>query len=161
VKRFLILFCFIPVLVLGAPQKLPITLQADKIIADQKNGVMTYIGHVVIKQGSMILSADKARVTGKPGNPEHVSAWGSPLHIQHVLDGELVHAWALRAEHKINSNVINLYNNVRIHQGKDTLRAQHIRYDIKKEKVIAETRGGQAPVRAILLPRKDTHEGAS
>ncbi|GMR19712.1 MAG: lipopolysaccharide ABC transporter substrate-binding protein LptA [Gammaproteobacteria bacterium] len=160
-KRILILFCFIPALVLGAPQKLPITLQANKIIADQKNGVMTYIGNVVIKQGSMILRADKARVTGKPGNPEHISAWGSLLHIQHVLDGELVHAWARRAEHKINSNIIDLYNDAKIHQGKDTLKAQHIRYDINKEKVIAETRDGRAPVRAILFPRKNTDKGAS
>jgi lipopolysaccharide export system protein LptA len=133
----------------------PVYIEADSVEIDDRTGVRTYQGNVVMTQGSIHMTADKVTVTKTPKGSDHVLAVGKPVTFQQQREGEdeLARGRALRAEYDLDSDIIKLYDDAELSQGKDTLRNDRITYDKSKELMWAGTsQQGKQRVRITLQP---------
>ncbi len=108
----------------------PIQVEADSVEIDERKGVSTYEGHVVIRQGSIRIEADRVSVRQKGSRSEKVTAEGAPVRFQQQPDkGELVKGTAKRAEYSIDSELLYLLGDAVLTQGSDNFKSDRIIYD--------------------------------
>ena len=100
----------------------PINIQADHgdFRADPKNdsnGTGTYTGHVVITQGSITLTADKAVLHVVNNELDTADMTGSPATFQQQPDkGAMIHGQADEITYDASKNQIDLIGNARLVQ---------------------------------------------
>jgi len=143
-------------------RQLPVKLRADRIEIDQKTGISRYSGKVVLTQGTVRLTADRAEARTLNQSLQRVTAHGRPLTFRERLeDGSgFVEGEARNAEYEAVERRIHLSDQVELRRGKDVLRAGRMRYDIDLKTVHAETEDGQRVV-AALEPRRRPENGSS
>jgi len=136
-------------------RQLPVKLRADRIEIDQRSGMSRYLGSVVLTQGTVRLTADRAEARAIDQSLEQVIAHGQPLTFSEKLqDGSgVVEGEARHAEYDAVARQVHLSDQVELRTGKDLLRAGRLRYDIDLETAHAEQADGQR-VRAALEPRR-------
>ncbi len=100
----------------------PINIQADHadFRADPKNdsnGTGIYTGHVVITQGSIVLTADKATLHVVNNELDTADITGNPATFQQQPDtGAVIHGYALEITYVASKNQIDLVTNARLIQ---------------------------------------------
>ena len=100
----------------------PINIQADHadFRADPKNnsnGTGIYTGHVVITQGSIMLTADKAILHVVNNELDTADITGNPATFQQQPDtGAVIHGYALEITYVASKNQIDLITNARLIQ---------------------------------------------
>jgi lipopolysaccharide export system protein LptA len=143
-------------------RQLPVKLRADRIEIDQKTGVSRYLGKVVLTQGTVRLTADRAEARALDQSLQRVTAHGQPLTFRERLeDGSgFVEGEARHAEYEAIERRIHLRDRVELRRGRDVLRAGRMRYDIDLKTVHAESDGDQRVV-AALAPRRRTENGST
>ena len=105
----------------------PINIQADHadFRADPKNnsiGTGIYTGHVVITQGSIMLTADKAILHVVNNELDTADITGSPASFQQQPDtGGMIHGYALEITYAASKNQIDLITNARMTQAVNQL----------------------------------------
>jgi len=109
----------------------PIYVEADGVDLDDKKGLSTYKGNVVLTQGSIIIKADKVTVTQIQGNKDHIEATGQPVTFQQQTEGKkgLFKGRAKKAEYTSDSETLYLTGDAVLTQGKDTFKSDKITYD--------------------------------
>jgi lipopolysaccharide export system protein LptA len=138
----------------------PINIQADHgdFQSDSKtnNGTGVYTGHVIITQGSIRITADKATLHMLNGEIQTADMIGAPATFQQQPDsGELVHGNAVEITYDQNTNQVDLLGNAHLLQGQRQFTAQVIHYNTSSEHVIAN--GGKNGGRVhITIPPKET-----
>lgn len=143
-------------------RQLPVKLRADRIEIDQRTGISRYLGKVVLTQGTLRLTADRAEARTLDQALERVTAHGQPLTFRERLqdDSGFVEGQARHAEYEAIERRIHLHDNVVLRRGQDVLHAGRLRYDIGPETVRAESAGGQRVV-AALTPRRRPADGGT
>jgi len=122
-----------------AQQQIEITANSANI--DDAKGVTIYSGEVKIIQGTTQISADKVTLHyDQAHNIETVHAEGKPARFERQPDHrkDKIYAQALRMEYHLQKDMIHLYDNAQVHQGKDTFTGDKIRWDIQKELITAD-----------------------
>lgn len=105
----------------------PINIQADHadFRADPKDtsiGTGIYTGHVVITQGSIMLTADKAILHVVNNELDTADITGGPATFQQQPDtGGMIHGYALEITYAAAKNQIDLITNARMIQAVDQL----------------------------------------
>jgi lipopolysaccharide export system protein LptA len=89
----------------------PVNLRADRIEIDQRKNLSRYQGHVVLTQGTLRLTADRAETRSRGQTLERVTAEGRPATFRHRPEGqpEPVEGEALRAEYEAPEQRLHLY----------------------------------------------------
>jgi lipopolysaccharide export system protein LptA len=159
--RFLVLSLFaLALLVAPAARALksdadqPINIHARSVAANEKTGVSTYRGNVVLTQGSLRLEADRLEVTLHEGRTDLIRAWGKPLHMVTRTDaGEEVRATAARAEYHGKARRLDLYDEVELKRGADVFTGAVVHYLLDQETFSAEG-GDDGQVTATIQPAK-------
>ena len=142
----------------------PINIQADHgdFQGDSKadNGTGVYTGHVLITQGSIRITADKATLHMLNGEIQTADIIGAPAKFQQQPDtGALVHGMASEITYEQNKDEVDLLGNAHLLQGERLLIADVIHYNTSTEHVIAN--GGKNGGRVhITIPPKQ-HGGQS
>jgi len=129
----------------------PINIQSDhgdfQSDSSTNNGTGTYTGHVIITQGSIRITADKAILHMLNGEIQTADITGAPATFQQQPDtGALSHGVANEITYDANKNEVVLTGNAHVQQGERQMMGDVIQYDTETEHVIAsggKTSGGR------------------
>ncbi len=138
----------------------PVHIEADRAEIDEALGVMTYTGHVIVRQGGIEMRADEVVVYSKEGELQRITAQGQPAHyLQERADGKIVKGSSQRMEYNANSKQVLLMDKAQFWQGGNRFSGNRIQYDPDAERVLANAGGAtnktgeQQRVTVTLQPR--------
>lgn len=152
----------------------PIHIEADRADIDEGRGVMTYIGHVLLRQGGIELRADTVVVYSKDGELQRITAQGQPVRYlqkkaQQQSNTETesskteIRGVSQRMEYDASSKQVLLLGNAEFWQGKNHFSGHRIQYDPAAKRVLANSTDDALPdnqspsrVTVTLQPRKNT-----
>lgn len=135
----------------------PITIEADKAKVDEKKGVSTYTGNVLLRQGSIQIKSDELQVLSKNGGLDKLVATGKPvIYLQSgdVEKGDIV-GEAYKMEYFANEGKLILLENAKLSQGQNMFSGNRIAYDTQKEIVSAAvSEQGTQRVQVTIQPKQ-------
>jgi len=138
----------------------PVHIEADRAEIDEAQGVMTYTGRVIVRQGGIEMRADKVVVYSNEGELQRITAQGQPAHyLQERANGKIVKGSSQRMEYNANSKQVLLMGKAQFWQGGNRFSGNRIQYDPDAERVLANVGGAtnktgeQQRVTVILQPR--------
>jgi len=138
----------------SADRSLPIEIEADAKTTDYQAGIGVYTGNVVIVQGSLHATGDKATIYVIEGGLHRAVLEGRPATFRELDDeGEEIKGEARHAEYLARDQRIVLTGAARIDRGGDILSSEVIDYDMAAEVVKASGQQEGDRVRLILMPR--------
>lgn len=137
-----------------ADRSKPIEVSANKKVTDYKKGTSIYTGNVVIDQGSLHATGDKATLYIKKGNLVRAVLEGKPATFQERDDkGKLVKGRADTADYLASEQKVILKGNAFVSRDGDELDSQQITYDMKGEVVTAGGKSGGNRVHMVIQPQ--------
>jgi lipopolysaccharide export system protein LptA len=146
----------------------PIRIQADDAQLDDKNGVATYKGDVVITQGSMIIKGNTVTITRtKAGDIDVVTSVGNLAYfeqLQKPTDTKPVQGYGVTIQYHAAQNRIVLIDRAKVINEGNTTEGEKIVYDTVKQVANAGRATGAsvtAPrprVDMVIQPKKKTDE---
>ena len=140
----------------------PIHLEADRVTVDDAKQIATFIGNVVLTQGTMVIRGDRLEVRQDKEGFRHGTTWGNLAYIRQKRDAmdEYVEGWAERIEYDSRADKVQMFNRAIMKRGEDEVRGNYISYDITTEffQVVGgatkgASTGGDGRVRAIMQPK--------
>lgn len=113
-------------------QTAPLQARAKSVELDQKTGVTRYRGNVQIALGRLNVSADYLEIIPRQGQVSEVRGRGNPLVMRREAEGEEpeIEIQAQRLDFRMASQQIELFEDVSMRQGRDTVHAQTVRYHL-------------------------------
>lgn len=113
----------------------PISLVADKATYNDKSGLTTYVGNVIIEQGTMKLQADS--VTAQLNSNKQIStvtALGRPARFQQKTDVKkgFAKGEAQKIVYSADTGIITLSGNAFVNQDGASVRGSTLRYSMNK-----------------------------
>ena len=144
-KLLILLMAFVTSLVFALPEdtKQPIEIEAQYVAVDETTGFSEFSGNAVVRQGSLLLSAELIQV--QTANEEVVSmiAKGSlekpAKYIQSQENqARFVEATATLITYDVDEGMIFLVGNAHLIQGFDSFSGDTLDYDINNDKVIVK-----------------------
>ena len=144
-KLLILLMVFVTSLVLALPEdtKQPIEIEAQFVVVDETTGFSEFSGNAVVRQGSLLLSAELIQV--QTDNEEVVSmiAKGSlekpAKYIQNQENqARFVEATASQITYDVDKGMIFLVGNAHLVQGFDSFSGDTLNYDINNDKVVVK-----------------------
>jgi lipopolysaccharide export system protein LptA len=135
---------------------LPITIEADRATINEKEGVSTYSGHVVLTQGVIKVTADNVTVHQEKGQLTHITAKGNP--VKYFQQGETaerdIHGQANTMEYFATEQRLKLIDNAKLSQGGNSFAGNQIDYDTQREVVTATvSKSGKQRVQVTIQPK--------
>ncbi|KTG17906.1 MULTISPECIES: lipopolysaccharide transport periplasmic protein LptA [unclassified Guyparkeria] len=149
-----------PVFAAKADRSQPIKVQADKKVTKYQEGTSVYTGDVVIDQGSLHATGQRATLYLENGQLVRAVLEGRPATFRERDEqGNLVEGKADEADYRTaNGNVI-LTGDAWLKRTGDEIRSDRITYDLDTEVVEAGESGGSSRVEMTLQPRnRDQNE---
>lgn len=127
--------------------------EANQLTADKQAQLTTLRGNVLLKQGSLEIHAQVARLHGPVADLQLVIIEGNPATLTQRLDTDpgRLNAQAQRIEYHLAERTIELIGEAVIDQGVRVLRGERISYDLDSGQVIGD--GGDGRVRIRVQPK--------
>ena len=149
----------------AADRDKPIELEADSVTVDDAKKISTYMGTVVLTQGTLVIHADKLIVREGPNGFQSSTSTGNPTTFKQKREGknEYMTGSGRRIEYDGRMDKVELYTKAWVKRGEDIVYGDYISYDANAE--YAEVIGGtksesEGPssgrVKAIIQPKKKT-----
>lgn len=148
-----------------ADREQPIDLEADSVTVNDAKKTSTYVGNVILTQGTLVIHADKLIVREDNNGFQHSTSFGNPTTFKQKQEGknEYIEGSALRIEYDGHMDKVQLYTKAWVKRGQDVVNGDYIMYDASAE--YAEVIGGGAAaagapdvpkgrVRAVIQPKK-------
>lgn len=131
----------------GAAQDVnaPVEVTADSLQVDQKTGLATFSGNVLIGQGGMRLSADRVTVTYAQGNAQKISALKAEGNVTLASGTDAAEAHA--ADYNVASGNVVLTGDVLLTQGANVLAGEKVTVNLA-----SGTANASGRVRSVLQP---------
>ncbi|KJS07958.1 MAG: hypothetical protein VR73_07470 [Gammaproteobacteria bacterium BRH_c0] len=132
-----------------------IEIQSRSAIREEKKGLTVYEGNVTIRQGSMLIQADRVSVHTTGNQVSKIVCLGKPaLYQQQPKPGDKpVTAKGNTIEYQLDNDVIHLIGSASLDQAGSTLTGERIDYDLKEE--VIKARGdssGDQRIRMVIPP---------
>ena len=123
--------------------KLPIEIEANSVIVDETSGFNEFLGDAVVRQGSLLITAEVIQVQTNDDGVETMFAKGSPdkqaKYIQSKKDqSRFIEATADQITYDVNKGMVFLLGNANLIQGFDSFSGDSLNYDINNDKVIVK-----------------------
>lgn len=143
----------------------PIQIEADRLKVDDVRKISVYEGHVVLTQGTLMITAQRIDIRQDEQGMTSGEAQGKPAYFRQRMDpkpgakadapGEYVEGWAERIEYDGRGDKLRLIGQARLLRGEDELRGNLITYDGVTGHYQAQGGIGGAPgrVRAVIRPK--------
>ncbi|HSD54511.1 MAG TPA: lipopolysaccharide transport periplasmic protein LptA [Burkholderiales bacterium] len=141
----------------------PVSVEADRMMADDQKQTAVFEGRVVLTQGTFVLRADRLTVKQDAEGFQNGVAVGSPATFRQKRDGvdEWIDGEAQRIEYDGKAERVELFDKARVSREKDEVRGNYISYDSRSEvfrvqpsKDAAAPGGREGRVRAVIQPKK-------
>lgn len=149
-----------PAFAAQADRNQPIKVQADKKVTKYQEGTSVYTGDVVIDQGSLHATGQRATLYLEDGQLVRAVLEGRPATFRERDDqGNLVEGKANEADYRTaNGNVI-LTGDAWLKRTGDEIRSDRITYNLDSEVVEAGDSEGGSRVEMTLQPRNRDENG--
>ncbi|MEW5770648.1 MAG: lipopolysaccharide transport periplasmic protein LptA [Pseudomonadota bacterium] len=135
----------------------PINVEADSVKVDDIKKVAVYEGHVVMTQGTLMITAERIEVRQDDKGEVFGTALGKPIYFRQKMEAssEFAEGWAERIDYDGASGKLVLAGQARLKRGIDELRGEQISYDSRSEFFQAKggSGGPSGRVRAVIRPR--------
>lgn len=132
-----------------------IQIQADNNVTSIKDNISTYLNNVEIRQGSLLIKADKLEANASAGKGSEVFiASGNPASYSQVLkEGDNpVTASATEIRYDLASRTLTLSGNAKLVQSGSMVQGAVIRYNLEKQELSAESGDENSRVTTIFTP---------
>ncbi len=142
------------------PQQ-PINIEADSADLDEKTRTVTYRGNVVVRQGSILLKANKVVLeqSADEKTGDRFSAFGEPASFrQQVAEGSArwIKGEARELRYDTKSELMELTGNAWVDRGGDVVRSDRLTYDRAKGMIKGGAAAqGKQRVKVILHPKDE------
>jgi len=149
-----------------------ITIQSDRAEFDRKNGTATYIGNVLMRQGTLKIDADQVTLfSNEEQKLEKAIATGKPARFQQQMEADkgLTKARGNNITYLTTEKTITIKQEANLEQEGNQFSGEKIVYDITNDSVAAS--GGtqtqttpeepQPRVRMIIQPANDQDSDAT
>lgn len=132
----------------------PINISADAAQKNEKKGLTTYTGDVVIIQGSVRITGDKVTIHEQNGEVYKVVADGKPAHFRQKpdKDSDFVIAEGNNMDYRVSKEKLTIKGNAHLKQEGRTTTSNLITYDMKAAQVNAGNDGGRVN---MVIPSKN------
>ena len=122
-------------LALSSDRDQPANIEADDTEFNFKTGVRTFVGNVIVIQGTLRIKADKVIANYKDGTLQNATAWGKPARFKQRPDGKPNDVEGNAKKIFINSvaNTLTLNGSSSLKQGADTIRGETIIYNMAND----------------------------
>jgi len=148
-----------PGLAAQADRNQPIKVQADKKVTKYQEGTSVYTGDVVIDQGSLHATGQRATLYLEDGQLVRAVLEGRPATFRERDDqGDLVEGKANEADYRTADGNVVLTGEAWLKRSGDEIRSDRITYNLDSEVVEAGETGGGSRVEMTLQPRNDDRE---
>ncbi len=130
----------------------PVTLEADKATFNEKTGVTSYSGNVVITQGTIRIEADQLVVNlDQKRAIKDATATGRPARFQQQLDSRkgLARGEGNQLFYDARAALLTLSGNAHLQQNGTTFHGENLRYSMNKGDIEA-TGTSQRRVRLVI-----------
>lgn len=119
---------------LESDKQQPIEIEADQGSLDQKNQVTVFSGNVLVKQGTLRMSAQNVRVSQDGKGNQTMLATGSPVKFSQEIENKgTVHGEGLKAEYSSATNVVKLIGKAKVNRAGDLAQGEAISYNTVTE----------------------------
>src|SRR3954469_14267180 len=144
----------------------PVNLEADQVTVDDAKQTATFIGKVVLTQGTLVIRGDRMVVQQDADGFKYGVAYGNAAHLasfRQKREGydEYIDGFAERIEYDSKAEKLQMFNRAYLKKSNDDVRGNYISYEIATEffKVVgggkqAATEGNpEGRVRAVIQPK--------
>jgi lipopolysaccharide export system protein LptA len=153
----LLLAISVPTWAEKADKNKPVNLESDSARMDDAQKLAIYEGHVVLTQGTLLITADRIDVRQDERGFSSGEATGKPVYFRQKMEGrdDYAEGWASRLEYDGHTEKLKLTGQARLKRGDDDLRGNLITYDGKTEFFQAQgsISGSPGRVRAVIRPK--------
>ena len=153
----LLLAISVPAWAEKADKNKPVNLESDSARMDDAQKLAIYEGHVVLTQGTLLITADRIDVRQDERGFSSGEATGKPVYFRQKMEGrdDYAEGWASRLEYDGHTEKLKLTGQARLKRGDDDLRGNLITYDGKTEFFQAQgsISGSPGRVRAVIRPK--------
>jgi lipopolysaccharide export system protein LptA len=144
---------------LQADREQPMDLKAARWTGSMQSGEQVWSGNVLITQGSLRITADKATLHYKNGAVERAELLGSPAQVQQSLDsGGSVSAQAQQVTYHLTDNKVSLSGDVRIEENGNVTQGQRFDYALDTGALVGDGGAGQVSLRLLPKTKPKTSE---
>lgn len=152
----LLLLCSIPAQALPDDRQQSITIESDSAERNNKSGLTEYLGNVIIRQGSVLIDADRVTIHYKDNKVSRIISRGTPASYQQQpqAQGAMVIARGEVIEYMLASDQIKLKNNASLSRNGTLIKGERITYDLKNEtwKAKGGDRANQKRIQLVIPP---------
>lgn len=136
---------------------LPIAINADNSQASIRDNIAIYQDNVEVKQGSLLIKADRLEINASAGKGNEVFIFtGSPVTYSQILEGNLpVTASAMEIRYDLASRTLTLSTEAELVQSGSMVRGDLIRYNLELQQLTA---GGEQNRRVTTIFTPETKE---
>lgn len=149
----------LPTLAFNLDSDEPIRVTADSARLDDTQGVAVYRGDVEVRQGGILLTADRVDVYRNPAGLDRIDARGQPATYSRPATAteSAVNAQALHIHYSASDNLLRFTQEAVVEQGGDEFRGAVINYNTASRVVTGEgltAEGeGSGRVEMVIQPR--------
>ena len=128
-------FTSVAALAIPSDRQQPISLVADRATFNERTGITTYTGNVIIEQGTMKLQANS--IVANLNSQKQIStitANGSPARFQQKIDAAkgIAKGQAQKIVYNADTGIITLTGNAFLEQDGASIRGNTLRYSMNK-----------------------------
>ena len=130
-----------------------ISLEADRATFNEKTGITTYTGNVVIQQGTLKIQANSIVANlNQQSQIKNVTAQGSPAKFQQQMDakGSIAKGEAKKIIYNAETGILSLSGGAFLSQNGATFRGENLTYSMNKGDI--EASGGSNGRIQIVIP---------
>lgn len=118
-------------LALESDRQQPLEVNADSTDGMLGDGITTLTGHVEIKQGTLLIKADRAEVDKTDGKVRQITLSGNTASLEQEIEGQgLVRAWAKSIEYKVGTGMVILEGAAEVKHPQYEVSGEQLRYDL-------------------------------
>jgi lipopolysaccharide export system protein LptA len=149
----------------------PVNLEADQVTVDDNKQTATFIGKVVLTQGTLTIRGDRMVVQQDADGFKYGVAYGNLASFRQKREGydEYIEGYAERIEYDGKAEKLQMFNRAYLKKSNDDVRGNYISYEIATEffKVVGGGKQAATPsnpegrVRAVIQPKPKEKPAAS
>ena len=139
---------------LSTDRNQPVSLEADRATFNEKTGITTYTGNVVIQQGTLKINANSIVANLNQNNQiKTVTAQGSPAKFQQQMDGKsgLARGEGNKIIYNAETGILSLSGGAFLSQNGATFRGENLTYSMNKGDIEA-TGGSKGRIQIVIPP---------
>lgn len=131
----------------------PVQIEADTAIFDKAAGTATYTGNVIIRQGTLEITAGNIQINAPNNEIQNIMATGTPVNLKQQMDnGKLAQGKANELQYFVKDKRLILRGNAELLQDKDRFASNTIEYSPDNGQLKAGGTGKSGRVSATFYP---------